>query len=313
MSTHERRFFLKSSALAAVSFGVAPPALLRAAYAGEHAEGRVVVVLFQRGACDALNTVIPFEDEHYRQYRPSIAIEPPGAGSGRALDLDGSFAFHPALEALLPLYRAGSLARGPRSRVASRHALALRRAGLHGDGDSRGQDNPRRLDEPVSLHRAARNRFPSARGGHDATASGGALRPGASPRDEEHRRLRPPQAPRLGHRVQLRGAVLRNVGLGAERSRLDHLRGDRPAAKAAAHAAPLGGALPGPRPKPSPGRRSLDQGRRRPRNRLRSLWQLGPPRRRGETRKELSRTSSAPSAARSPPSPRIWATAWRTS
>ena len=110
MSTHERRFFLKSSALAAVSFGVAPPALLRAAYAGEHAEGRVVVVLFQRGACDALNTVIPFEDEHYRQYRPSIAIEPPGAGSGRALDLDGSFAFHPALEALLPLYRAGSLA-----------------------------------------------------------------------------------------------------------------------------------------------------------------------------------------------------------
>ena len=54
--------------------------------------------------------MIPFEDEHYRQYRPSIAIEPPGAGSGRALDLDGSFAFHPALEALLPLYRAGSLA-----------------------------------------------------------------------------------------------------------------------------------------------------------------------------------------------------------
>ena len=110
MSTHARRFFLKSSALAAVSFGVAWRALLRAAYAREHAEGKVVVVLFQRGACDALNTVIPFEDEHYRQYRPSIAIEPPGAGDGRALDLDGSFAFHPALEALLPLYRAGSLA-----------------------------------------------------------------------------------------------------------------------------------------------------------------------------------------------------------
>jgi len=110
MSIHERRFFLRSSALAAVSFGVAPRALLRAACAGENTEGKVLVVLFQRGACDALNTVIPFGDEHYQRYRPSIAIEAPGAGRGRALDLDGRFAFHPALEALLPLYRAGSLA-----------------------------------------------------------------------------------------------------------------------------------------------------------------------------------------------------------
>ncbi len=110
MSIRERRFFLRSSALAAVSFGVAPRALLRAAYAGENTKGKVLIVLFQRGACDALNTVIPFGDEHYQRYRPSIAIEAPGAGRGRALDLDGRFAFHPALEALLPLYRAGSLA-----------------------------------------------------------------------------------------------------------------------------------------------------------------------------------------------------------
>ncbi len=110
VTMYERRFFLKSSALAAVSFGAAPRALLRAVYAAGQVPGKVLVVLFQRGACDALNTVIPFGEKHYRKYRPSIAIDPPGRGEGRSLDLDGRFAFHPALDALLPLYRAGSLA-----------------------------------------------------------------------------------------------------------------------------------------------------------------------------------------------------------
>ena len=104
------RALLLSSALAAVSFGAAPRALLRAVYAAGQAPGKVLVVIFQRGACDALNTVIPYEEKRYRKYRPSIAIDPPGNGEGRALDLDGRFAFHPALDALLPLYRAGSLA-----------------------------------------------------------------------------------------------------------------------------------------------------------------------------------------------------------
>src|SRR5688500_4219456 len=110
MST--RRFFLKSSGLAVVSFGLAPRVLLRSAYAAPgHRRGKVLVVVFQRGACDGLNTVVPYGDDTYRRLRPSIAIPAPRGGSNEAaLDLDGHFGLHPALEPLLPLYRGGGLA-----------------------------------------------------------------------------------------------------------------------------------------------------------------------------------------------------------
>jgi uncharacterized protein (DUF1501 family) len=69
------------------------------------------VVVFQRGACDGLNTVVPFGDEAYRSLRPTIAVPPPRGGSrDAALDLDGFFGLHPALEPLLPLWGDGSLA-----------------------------------------------------------------------------------------------------------------------------------------------------------------------------------------------------------
>jgi hypothetical protein len=47
-----RRFFLKSSGLALVSFGVAPQVLTRAAYAAESGTRRkkTLVAVFQRGA-----------------------------------------------------------------------------------------------------------------------------------------------------------------------------------------------------------------------------------------------------------------------
>jgi uncharacterized protein (DUF1501 family) len=107
-----RRIFLKSSGLALVSFGVAPRVLLRAVYAAPGARrGKVLVVVFQRGACDGLNTVIPYGEEAYRKLRPTIAVPAPRGGSkDAALDLDGQFGLHPALEPLLPLYRDGSLA-----------------------------------------------------------------------------------------------------------------------------------------------------------------------------------------------------------
>src|SRR5262245_27257216 len=108
-----RRVFLKSTGLAFVSFGVAPRVLLRSVYAADGARrrGKVLVVVFQRGACDGLNTVIPYGEEAYRKLRPTIAVPAPRGGSrDAALDLDGHFGLHPALEPLLPLYRDGSLA-----------------------------------------------------------------------------------------------------------------------------------------------------------------------------------------------------------
>jgi uncharacterized protein (DUF1501 family) len=106
-----RRFFLKSSGLSLVAFGVAPQALVRSAFAAEAAaRGKTLVVVFQRGAMDGLNAVVPYGDEMYRRLRPSIAIPAPRGGSkDAALDLDGHFGLHPALEPLLPLWNEGSL------------------------------------------------------------------------------------------------------------------------------------------------------------------------------------------------------------
>ena len=105
-----RRVFLRSSSLAVVSFGVLPRFLARTALAVEGTRRKTLVVLFQRGACDGLNTVVPYGESAYRSLRPSIAVPPPNGGKEAALDLDGFFGLHPALEPLLPAWREGSLA-----------------------------------------------------------------------------------------------------------------------------------------------------------------------------------------------------------
>jgi uncharacterized protein (DUF1501 family) len=107
-----RRIFLKSSALAGVVFGGAPRSLMRSVFAAEGTPGRrkTFVVVFQRGACDGLNTVVPYGDSGYGKARPSIRIPSPKDGDvAAAIDLDGHFGLHPALSDLAPLYRSGSL------------------------------------------------------------------------------------------------------------------------------------------------------------------------------------------------------------
>lgn len=107
-----RRIFLKSSALAGVVFGAAPRSLMRSVFAAEGRTGgrKTFVVVFQRGACDGLNTVVPYGDSGYRKARPSIAIPSPKDGdAATAIDLDGHFGLHPALSDLAPLYKGGSL------------------------------------------------------------------------------------------------------------------------------------------------------------------------------------------------------------
>jgi uncharacterized protein (DUF1501 family) len=108
-----RRFFLKSSGLALVAFGVAPRALVRSVYAAEGGGRRkkTLVVVFQRGAMDGLNVVAPYADPVYRRLRPTIALPAPRGGAREAaLDLDGYFGLHPSLEPLLPLWKDGALA-----------------------------------------------------------------------------------------------------------------------------------------------------------------------------------------------------------
>ncbi|HJU20278.1 MAG TPA: DUF1501 domain-containing protein [Stellaceae bacterium] len=69
---------------------------------------RLVVVLL-RGAVDGLNVVVPHAEKAYYEARPRIAIGRPGAPDG-ALPLDARFGLHPALAALMPLWREGRLA-----------------------------------------------------------------------------------------------------------------------------------------------------------------------------------------------------------
>ncbi len=73
------------------------------------ASGKTLVVIFQRGGCDGLNTVIPYGEDEYYNLRPGIAIAPPGAGTGTAIDLDGFFGLHPALSAFRDIYQQGDM------------------------------------------------------------------------------------------------------------------------------------------------------------------------------------------------------------
>ncbi len=67
-------------------------------------------MLFQRGAADALNMVVPHGERQYYALRPTIAIPRPGSRSDSALDLDGFFGLHPALAPLRPFWDRGMLA-----------------------------------------------------------------------------------------------------------------------------------------------------------------------------------------------------------
>ncbi len=74
------------------------------------ATGKTFVVIFNRGGCDGLNTVIPYRDLDYYKLRPNIAIRKPGSGSGASLNLDGFFGLHPALAPLHKIYTRGDVA-----------------------------------------------------------------------------------------------------------------------------------------------------------------------------------------------------------
>ena len=112
----QRRVFVKSGALALVTMGLSPRFLRRTAFGMElpgAAKGKTLICLFQRGAADALNVVVPHGETSYYALRPRIAIPRPSArlGDGQsAIDLDGFFGLHPSLEPLKPLWDRGLLA-----------------------------------------------------------------------------------------------------------------------------------------------------------------------------------------------------------
>src|SRR5512145_916552 len=67
-----RRLFLKSGAMAMLSLGFVPSFLARTVSAAS-GRRRLLVAIFQRGAVDGLNMVVPYGEAEYYRLRPSIA------------------------------------------------------------------------------------------------------------------------------------------------------------------------------------------------------------------------------------------------
>jgi len=99
---------MKGGALALVGTSTIPGFLTRSVLAeatSAAANNKKLVVLFQRGAADGLNIVVPYREKNYYAMRPSIAIK-----ESEVLDLDGYFGLHPSMASFKPLYNAGHLA-----------------------------------------------------------------------------------------------------------------------------------------------------------------------------------------------------------
>lgn len=114
-----RRFFIKSGsiALATVGGSLSAPSFLQRALMAQVRDritaGRrkTIIAIFQRGAVDGLNMVVPYGERTYYDLRPSIAIAKPQAGNAEAaIDLDGFFGLHPAMSSLRQFWERKQLA-----------------------------------------------------------------------------------------------------------------------------------------------------------------------------------------------------------
>src|SRR5258706_6782463 len=105
-----RRVFVRNGTLALVGTSALPAFLSRAVMAADVtsrnlSKNKRLVVIFQRGAADGLNIVVPHAEPSYYAMRPTINIP-----RKAVLDLDGFFGLHPSMDSLLPLWKEKRLA-----------------------------------------------------------------------------------------------------------------------------------------------------------------------------------------------------------
>jgi len=100
-----RRTFFKSSGMALVAGGLLPNVFVRMASASTTKGKKTLVAIFQRGAVDGLNVIVPYGEKAYYDARPSIAVP-----RDQVVDLDGFFGSHPSLASIAPYFKDKSLA-----------------------------------------------------------------------------------------------------------------------------------------------------------------------------------------------------------
>src|SRR6267143_1366856 len=88
-----RRYFIKSGGIALASFGLmtSTPTFLGRALAETidkvtGGKRKTLIAIFQRGAVDGLNVVVPYGEHSYYDLRPNIAIPKPDGGAEAARD-----------------------------------------------------------------------------------------------------------------------------------------------------------------------------------------------------------------------------------
>ncbi|MFL4468956.1 DUF1501 domain-containing protein [Tateyamaria armeniaca] len=99
-----RRDFLLRSGVVGCSLA-ASPLLTPLSFAAAPWDTRLVVIIL-RGGMDGLDVVQPYGDPAFAALRATLS----GGPEAGAHDLDGYFALHPGLGALMPMWRAGDLA-----------------------------------------------------------------------------------------------------------------------------------------------------------------------------------------------------------
>jgi len=99
-----RRVFVKRmAALASTPLAVMPIESLLAA--SEHTPGKRLILIELKGANDGLNTLVPFQNDHYHRLRPTIKL-----AEKELLHLHQEMFMHTSMTDLMPLWEHGDLA-----------------------------------------------------------------------------------------------------------------------------------------------------------------------------------------------------------
>ena len=312
-----RRIFLKNGGLALVSLGFAP-AVPRADRGGGRAAAQ--------GADHHLPARRGGRPEHGGAVRRARVLRgpaehrdrAPGSGPGAAVDLDGFFGLHPRLAPLEPLFDARPARDRARLRLAGRHAVALRRAGLHGERHPGREEHARRLAESLPARARAPGGDAVSRGRAGAAAAALAAGPRAGAGDRSDRSSSasaPARAARWSRRrsrAEYAAAADRVLNT-TSREAFNAVRMLQDRRSQALHArqrrrVPVVALRRG-----AAADRPADQGGRRARNRVRRVRELGSPRQRGGRHRTARHAAGRLRAAASPRWPAISATACRMS